>query len=569
MPDRAQWTIAEPDARAVDALTRSLGVGRIAARCLVNRGLASAERARGFLEPRLSELDVPDRLIDLDRAVGRVTSALEGGERIGVFGDYDVDGVSSVALLVGFLRDLGAQVVPLVADRFAGGFGLGLPAVRRFCESGCGLIIAVDSGPGELEASREAARLGLQIIVIDHHRVEEERPDLLAYVNPQRRGCEFADKSLAAVGLAFYFAAAVRTRLVEAGALARDAVDPRELLDLVALGTVADVVPLTDNNRILVHHGLSLLTNTRRHGLRALLKAARVRAERIRADHIAFQLAPRLNAAGRMGSAMDALELLTCEEPLAAERLAARLEQLTQERRSVEERVAELACRQVEAERLADQPVLVVGGEAWHRGVLGIVAARLTEQYGKPAFVLGFDGELGTGSARAQGQLNLHRSLAGVAEHLVRYGGHRDAAGFTIERAAFDRFRRALVDHAAAHVEPELLRGVVCDARIEPGEITADLLAEIDRLAPFGHRNPEPVFEVGELRVLDSRVVGAGHLKLELMIPGGSVSAFGPRMGHDGQRVPPVIRVAAALTHDEWKGHGAPELRLAAPPIEI
>lgn len=569
MPGRAQWTIAEPDARAVEALVHSLGVGQIAARCLVNRGHVSPDRVRGFLKPRLSELDTPDRLLDLDVAVNRVAEGLERGERIGVFGDYDVDGVSSVALVAGFLRDLGAQVVPLVADRFAGGFGLGVSSVKQLHESGCGLIIAVDSGPGEIEASRLAAQLGIEIIVIDHHRVEGERPDLLAYVNPQRRGCEFADKSLAAVGLAFYFAAAIRTRLVEAGVLVRDAVDPRSLLDLVALGTVADVVPLTDNNRILVHHGLALLSNTRRYGLRALLKVARVRANRIRADHIAFQLAPRLNAAGRMSSAVDALELLTCEDPAEAERLAARLEQLTQERRSVEERVAELACRQVEAERLADRPVLVVGGDGWHRGVLGIVAARLTEQYGKPAYVLGFDGEVGTGSARAQGQLNLHQSLAGVAEHLVRYGGHRDAAGFTVTRAAFDRFRRALVEHAAANVEPDLLRGVVCDARIRPDEITADLLVEIDQLAPFGHRNPEPVFEVNELRVLDSRVVGAGHLKLELMIPGGSVSAFGPRMGHEGQRVPPVIRVAAALTHDEWKGHGAPELRLAAPPIEI
>jgi len=565
----APWTIAEPDARAVAALVRELGVGEITATCLVNRDLGSPDDARTFMAPLLKQLDRPDRMADLERAVDRVVEGLDRDEQIGIFGDYDVDGVSSVALLVSFLRKLGARFTPLVADRFAGGFGLGAEAVERFFQCGCRLIIALDSGPGELAASRAAEELGVEIIVVDHHRVESPRADLLAYVNPQRADCRFPDKSLAAVGLAFYFAAAIRSRLVEIGRLDRDAFDPRTLLDLVALGTVADVVPLKQNNRILVHHGLKRLSLTDRPGLRALFRGARLRGSRIRADHIAFQLAPRLNAAGRMSNAMDALELLICEDRGEAERLTARLEQLTQERRSVEERVTELACRQVEERRLVDQPALVVWGDGWHRGVLGIVAARLTEQYGKPAYVVGFDDEIGVGSARAQGQLNLHESLVVAAEHLVRYGGHRDAAGFTVDRGALDRASGALVEYAATSADTSGVRGVVCDARISPADVTGSLLSELDRLAPFGNQNPEPVFELDGLRVLESRVVGTGHLKLELMVPGGSVSAFGPRMGHDGGRVPPVIRVAAALTHDEWKGDGSPELRLQALPVEI
>ena len=569
MSVRAQWTVAEPDARAVDALVRELGVAEISARCLVNRDHRSPADARAFMAPRLGQLDPPDGMADLERAVDRVVDGLERGERFGIFGDYDVDGVSSVALIVSFLRNLGARFDALVADRFAGGFGLGIGAVQRFEQSGCQLIVALDSGPGDPAASRAARELGLEIIVVDHHRVEEPCADLLAYVNPQRADCRFRDKSLAAVGLAFYFVAAIRSRLVELGRLEREAFDPRTLLDLVALGTVADVVPLRENNRILVHHGLDRLSRTERPGLRALFRGARLRASRIRTDHIAFQLAPRLNAAGRMGTAMDALELLNCEDDREADRLTARLEQLTQERRSVEERVTELASRQVEEQGLADRPVLVVWGDGWHRGVLGIVAARLTEQYGKPAYAVGFDGEVGVGSARAQGQLNLHESLATAAGHLLRYGGHRDAAGFTVERGAIEGFGDALAEYADGATDPSGMRGVVCDARLAPADVKESLLTELDRLAPFGNANPEPVFEVDDLRVLDSRVVGTGHLKLELMVPGGSISAFGPRMGRDGGRVPPVIRVAAALTHDEWKGDGSPELRLQAPPVEV
>jgi single-stranded-DNA-specific exonuclease len=564
-----QWTVAEPDARAVDELVRELGMGEIAARCLVNRGHGTPEEARVFLDPKLRALDPPDRMADLERAVDRVVEALDRGERIGVFGDYDVDGVSSVALIISLLRQLGAGFTPLVADRFAGGFGLGAEAVERFDRDGCRLIVALDSGPGEPTASREAERLGIPIIVVDHHRVEGPRPDLLAYLNPQRPDCLFPDKSLAAVGLAFYFTAAIRTRLVETGRLERGAFDPRSLLDLVALGTVADVVPLEDNNRILVHHGLERLSRTDRPGLRALFRGARLRGNRIRTDHIAFQLAPRLNAAGRMSNAMDALELLICEDEREADRLTARLEQLTQERRSVEESVTEQACRQVEERRLDNRPVIVVSGDGWHRGVLGIVAARLTEQFGKPTFVLGFDGEVGVGSARAQGQLNLYESLVAAAPHLVRYGGHRDAAGFTVDRSALDELYGALDDFASRSTDLTQRRGVVCDARLRPDDANQQLLCELDRLAPFGNCNPEPVFEVNELRVIDSRVVGAGHLKLELIVPGGSISAFGPRMGRDGARVPPVIRVAATLSPDEWKGDGSPELRLQAPPVEV
>jgi single-stranded-DNA-specific exonuclease len=566
---RDHWTIAEPDARAVDTLVRELGVGEITARCLVNRDHGSPDEARAFLNPKLRALEPPDRMADLDRAVDRVVAALDRDERIGIFGDYDVDGISSVALMVSLLRRTGARFTPLVADRFAGGFGLGARAVERFDREGCRLIIALDSGPGEPDATRAAEQRGMQVIVVDHHRVEGPRPDLLAYLNPQRPDCGFADKSLAAVGLAFYFAAAIRSRLVETGRLERGAFDPRSLLDLVALGTVADVVPLKDNNRILVHHGLARLSRTERPGLRALFRGARVRGSRIRTDHIAFQLAPRLNAAGRMSDATEALELLVCDDEREADRLTARLEQLTQERRSVEERVTELACRQVEQRRFDDLPVLVVSGDGWHRGVLGIVAARLTERYGKPTYALGFDGQVGVGSARAQGQLNLYESLVAAAPHLLRYGGHRDAAGFTVAREALDRFTDALSEFASTNADPSRKRGVVCDARLRPVDVNDRLLSELDRLAPFGHRNPEPVFEVGELRVIDSRVVGGGHLKLELIVPGGSVSAFGPRMGREGARVPPVIRVAAALSHDEWKGDGSPELRLQAPPVEI
>ena len=566
MLPEATWTVAGPDTSVVEMLAGELGLNPIVARCIVNRGHDDPSLVREYLEPRLSSLTSPDSMADLSRAAKRTVEAIARGERIGVFGDYDVDGVTSAALVTSFLRDLDVDGETAIADRFAGGYGLTPAVVEEMHAKGVALLIVVDCGTSDHAAANRARELGVDIIIVDHHAVEGNHPEVAAFVNPQRKDCGFPDKGLAAVGLAFYFVAAVRSRLVEGGRLERSKVDPRNYLDLVALGTVADVAPLVGNNRIFVSFGLKQLSESRRPGLTALVKTSRIRSRRMRSEHISYQLAPRLNAAGRLASARDSFEILIARGQRESAALADRLEALTMERRQIEERVSNEARRQVDELGIRNSPVIVVGGDGWHRGVLGIVAARLGEEFRRPTYVIGFEGDEGVGSARSQGQINLHKSLMAVERHLVRFGGHRDAAGFTIERSSLTAFRKDLSSHVASLDRRMAPAPLVCDGRLNPSQLTSSLLSDLERLGPFGNGNPEPVFEVAGLDVLGARVVGGSHLKLELKTPTGTVSAFGPRMGAIATEIPPMIRVAASVTHDEWRGEGTPELRLVQPP---
>ncbi len=566
---RATWSVAETNDSIVDEISRNAGVSPIVASCLANRGLTDLNSIREFLEPRLGMLTLPDNMADLDVAARRTVDAIRRGEKIGVFGDYDVDGVTSAALVASFFRDINIYTETMIADRFGGGYGLSAGVVDRMIEVGCTLLIVLDCGTSDHEAVDRASKAGIDVIIVDHHGVEGAHPKAVAFVNPQRKDCQFPDKTMAAVGLAFYYVAAVRTLLVEEGDISKSHADPRQLLDLVALGTVADVAKLTGNNRIFVSHGLKILSSCKRGGLSALMKISKIRTRRMRTDHISYQLAPRLNAAGRLASARDSYELLMSTEHKESVRLAERLEQLTLERRQVEERVSKQARRQVSEERLAEQPAIVVAGDGWHRGVIGIVAARLSEEFDKPTYVIGFDGDVGTGSARAPGkQVHLHHSLLAASDSLVRFGGHRDAAGFMVEREKLKTLREQIGEYVAREsTQDNDSQHIACDGRLNPSQLTSDLLLELERIGPFGNGNPEPIFEVAGLNVLSGRVVGVNHLKLELKTPSGTVAAFGPRMGEYADGIPPMIRVAAAITVDEWRGENVPELRLVKPPV--
>ncbi|MFO8072807.1 MAG: single-stranded-DNA-specific exonuclease RecJ [Polyangia bacterium] len=562
------WSVAEVDPAAVERLRRAHRLGPVTAGCLLNRGLSEPGEVSAFLRPRLADLALPDGMADLEPAAGRTARAVTARERIGVFGDYDVDGVTSAALVVDLLRRLGASVGCELADRFGGGYGLTEAAVERFAEGGCNLLIVLDCGTSDRPALLRAAELELDTIVIDHHRPAAEPPPATAFVNPRREDCRFVDREMAAVGLAFYFAAAVRRRLADSGVASAAGLDPRELLDLVALGTVADLVPLRGNNRILTARGLERLGSGTRPGLRALVDRTRIGSGPVRTDHVAFQLAPRLNAAGRLGSPGEALELLLASDSREAARLADRLEHLSNRRRELERGVAARARRETADRGRDSDPLIVVWGDGWHRGVIGIVAARLAEELDRPAFVVGFDESgVGTGSARGRGRLDVHRALSAAADQLERFGGHREAAGFTVGRERIEDLRRKLLEHAGPLVEGERASTTVCDSTVGAAELNAELLAELGRLAPFGKSNPEPLLDIAGLHVLRGRVVGTDHLKLELRTPSGPISAFGPRLGRCAADLPRVVRVAAALGADEWKGGGALELRLAEAPI--
>lgn len=559
------WTVQVPDVGLVSRLAGALGVARAAAACLVNRGLSDPLEASLFLEPKLADLLVPSKMADLDKAAERVAAAVVSRERVGIFGDYDVDGVTSAALITLLLRQLGIETENCLADRFSG-YGLNPGVVELMIGRGCTLIVALDCGTSDLEAAQVARAAGVDLVIVDHHRIDGAHPAAFAFVNPQRADCHFGDLSLAAVGLAFYFAGAIRSALVSKGVLRRDQLDLRPLLELVALGTVADVMPLRGNNRILVQHGLRQISKAPSEGIHALLRVAKIRASRVRSDHIAFQLAPRLNAAGRVSHAREAFELLVSRHRGEAEDLAVKLDSLSCDRRALEGEVLEQAKASIEARGLSRQRVVVVSGDGWHRGVLGIVASRLGEWMSRPVCVLSFDGDNGTGSARGQGQVNLHQLLASASLFLQRFGGHRDAAGFSVERRNLEKFEAAVEAYADANWLEVPQAPLLCETRVAASELSAELVEQLERIGPFGSGNPEPVFEIDGLYVLEKRVVGREHLKLKLKTPTGTLSAFGPRLAAKIQDIPPLVRLAATLAVDEWRADGSPELRLAAPP---
>jgi single-stranded-DNA-specific exonuclease len=329
------------------------------------------------------------------------------------------------------------------------------------------------------------------------------------------------------------------------------------------------MMPLCGNNRILVKIGLEMMSCAPRPGIQALIRTARIRSPRLRSDHIAYQLAPRLNAAGRMSDAKEAFDLLMAKSRSDAERLALNLDRLSSMRRSVEDEVLEEVRRRIGDTALGEGRTVVVAGDGWHRGVLGIVAARLGELTGRPVYLVSFEGHEGIGSGRGQGQIDLYHSLCAASEHLVRFGGHHDAVGFTLSKDRLEVFTQSVEAYAKDNWKDASGQELVCDAALKLSDLTPELVSEIERLGPFGEGFSQPVFAISEIYVLDRRVVGQDHLKLDLKLPSGTIAAFGPRMGAYAQSIPHVVSMAVNLTVDEWRGSGQPELRLVAPPSPL
>lgn len=570
-----QLWIRPVDEQIVTKLATALRVRPATARCLAARGVLDPREAQGFVDPRLAALRPPAGLAGLPRAVGRIADAVERGERIGVFGDYDVDGVTTTALLTSFLRSAGAQVEAAVARRDAG-YGFTPAAAADFAARGCQLVITGDCGTSDLEAIAAAAAHGIEVIVIDHHTVPsaEIAHPALSLVNPFRPDSTFPFRGMASVGLAFYVAAAVRTELRDRGQFrARPEPDVRDLLDLVALGTIADLVPLAAENRILTALGLRRLQSRARPGIAALLAAAGVAGDReIDARTVAWKLAPRINAPGRLGAAEPALALLLASTDTAAER-AQVLEAANADRRAIQERVMAEAL-----EQLGDRDpgaAIVLAGEGWPSGVVGIVAAKLVDRFQRPAFVVGIDPVtgIGRGSARTAGGVNLYRALAEAAQQpgcLERFGGHAAAAGFTVARDAVASLSEALGGACARLAEGSgpvsSVREV--DAEVRLSEIDERLATELAGLGPFGQDNPAPVLVTRNARVSAVRRVGdvtrgPGHLKLTLQDEHGTArTAIGFGLGDRPVEIGARLDLAFVPIVSTWQGRRSAELEL-------
>ncbi|HYZ89724.1 MAG TPA: single-stranded-DNA-specific exonuclease RecJ [Myxococcales bacterium] len=534
-------------------LAADLGLLPAVGRALWARGLRQAEEAARFLAPRLDQLPDPFALKGIESAVARVVRALETRETICVYGDYDVDGVTSTALLVSVLRAFArlapgggppARIDYYVPNRIVEGYGLNVDALRRLAQRGTRLLVTADCGVTAVAEIDAAARLGMDVVVIDHHtssQSAEALPRAVAILNPHQPGCPFPARELAAVGVAFHLLLALRRRLRDAGWFAgKREPNLREQLDLVALGTIADVVPLTGANRILVHFGLRELAQAGRPGIAALKSVAQIGASVTCAD-VGFKLGPRVNAAGRLADASVGVRLLLSEDPAEARMLAQELDRANAERQELQARIADEAA--AKAEELGERRALVVSSSGWHVGVAGIVASRLVDRFHRPALVLcEEDGGVAKGSGRSIDGFHLYEALAQCSEHLTRFGGHRHAAGVTLPTSAVAQLAESLEQIARERLDAEQLTPRLrIDAVLRPEEINLQLAAQLRRLAPFGCGNPEPVFVCDEMEALevrklpDRRADGPGHLKLRL---GPLQSGWTPRVCESPERLP-------------------------------
>jgi single-stranded-DNA-specific exonuclease len=529
---------------------------RPVAAVLARRAPETDEATDAYLNPRLDRLQHPDGLPDLDRAVARVLRAVDAGETVFVHGDYDVDGITGTAFLTRTLRAMDAKVVPYVPGR-SEGYGLRDRGIAAATAAGAQVLITVDTGTRAVDAVAEAQKAGLDVIVLDHHAPGDTLPAALV-VNPLR-GDHPGFVSLSAVGVAAKFMhamgrAAPRPALREAY---------REALQLVALGTIADMVPLIGENRIFVTHGLVGLARSRWAGVKALKATAGLTRDRVTSADVAFFLAPRLNAAGRMGEARDALDLLLTDDPAEAYRIAERMEGQNRSRRRAEENAMQEALETVRGlEPLP--PALVLWADGWEPGIVGIVAGRLLERFQRPVFLIAMGEEIGRGSARSFREFPLPAALVACDDLLLEHGGHAEAAGFGIHRNRLEAFReRVAVLAAAAPGRGADGSPVELDAAVELDEITPDCVRWLDRLAPFGRGNPEPLFGAEGLTVAGpATVVGKRHLKLELAWRGTRLSAIA---FHQGDRVRELERggkVDAAFhaAFDTWRGGQAVQL---------
>jgi len=567
-----RWRPRLNDERAALAIAQHLGVPDVLGRVLAARGVGIDE-AEAFLDPKLRDLlPDPSHLLDMDKAVARIVGAINGGEKIGVFADYDVDGACSASLLVRFFAALGRDLLVYVPDRIAEGYGPNTPALLKLKEQGVSLVLTVDCGTTAFSPLKDAADAGLDVVVIDHHVAEPMLPDAVAVVNPNRLDETSSVGQLCAAGMVFMLIIAVNRALRDAFWYGEGHGEPdlMKMLDLVALATVADVVPLTGVNRALVRQGLAVMARRENPGIAALADISRL-DELPEAWHLGFMLGPRVNAGGRVGEAGLGVKLLTTNDKDEATGIAMRLDQYNSERREIEAAVLNAAMAQAERQAEADAPLILVASEGWHPGVIGIVAGRIKETFNRPACVVSIENGLGKGSGRSVRGVDLGPAViaAHQAGHLVNGGGHAMAAGFTVAGERLDDFRRFLTDHienqlAGAVLAPDI--GI--DGALSPEGATVEFIDSLNDAGPFGAGNPRPRFVLPAVAPINARIVGTDHVSCFLAAPQG-----GPRLKSIAFRTAgtPVgeallnarggaLHVAGHLNVDTWQGDRKPQL---------
>lgn len=588
-----KWVLADHDAGAVSQLSRRTGIPELIARLMVVRGITDPTAALSFLSSDLSSLSDPRLFLGMDRAVSRIKEAISRKERIVVYGDYDVDGVTGSAVLVLGLRDLGADVESYIPDRMTEGYGLNRPSLQTLHAAGAKLVITVDCGISAFQEARFSAETGLDLIITDHHEISGSKgtdglnglnsssgyplPDALAVLHPclliTEASAEERDRLgvLTGVGVAFKLVQALR------GASGSDP-ELTKLLDLVTLGTVADMGRITGENRVLVKEGLALLSSEsarRRPGVEALMQVAGLIGKRVTVGTVGFSLAPRINASGRLEKADKAFRLMTCEDPEAALRIARELDDVNRARQEVEERIWESARELCLKTDLGGTGAFVLASDEWHPGVVGIVASRIVEEFYRPAVLIALKDSSGKGSARSIPGFDLHRGLSRCADLLTGFGGHKYAAGLSVVEEKIPLLRERLSGLVLEEFrEPGFVRSLTIDAPVSLDDLTADLMRDIERMAPFGQGNPEPRLGAKGLELLSLRTVGNGNKHVKMRLRQNNAAQFDAIAFGKGDRyggmLKPGSRIAAVFTprFNTWNGATSIELDIRDVKVE-
>jgi single-stranded-DNA-specific exonuclease len=529
------WRIHEPSEEIRSRLVEELGIHPVIAQILINRQIRNPEEARRYLYPSLKDLHNPFLMKDMQKGVDRVIRSIDQGEKVAVFGDYDIDGITSVAILYRFLSQIHEGTVHYIPDRVDEGYGLNREAIDQLAREGVRLIITVDCGTSDFDEVAYARSLGIDTVVLDHHEIPDEIPHAVAVVNPNRKDCPFPFKQLAGVGIVFNFLIALRGRLRNAGFWnERPYPNLREYLDLVALGTIGDIVPLVDENRILTKIGLDLINENQRVGIKALRESAGLGSSVIDAGVASFSLIPRINAAGRIGSPREAVKLLLTWDAAEASQIAAQLESYNRERQRMEKVILDDIFARIDpAKDLPGRGAVVLSSTDWHPGVIGIVASRIVDRFYRPTILISLRNGIGKGSGRSISEFNLYRGLKQCESLLLSFGGHRYAAGISIREENIEKFT-ALLNGIIREELPVagLTPQTVIDAFCSLNEVTYDFLSQLEGLAPFGHMNPEPVICVRNVQISSPSIVGNKHLRMRVLGNGVSCNSIWFNKGH-------------------------------------
>jgi len=543
-----KWEICNTNLEKVEEISKKYNISNLLAVALVNRGLSQDEDLKIFLNPTRKDFHDPFLLPDMDKAVDRILKAIENKEKVIIYGDYDVDGITSITVLKKFLEERGIEVQEHIPNRLEEGYGLNIESIKEIAKQKYTLMITVDCGISGLEEVKFAKELGIETIITDHHEPLEELPEAVAIVDAKIKTSKYPFRGLAGVGVVFKLIQAIGIKL------GLEEKEYLKFLDLVCVGTISDIVPLIDENRVIAKLGLKLVEVTKNHGLAALLKAAGYK--NIDSNSVSFGIAPRINACGRMGYQEEALNLFLAENSTEAEMLTERLNSYNKQRQEIEKRIYEEASKKIEESK--NESAIVLGEDNWHHGVIGIVASKITEMYFKPTILICFEEEFGKGSGRSIPGFDLHNALCKSSEYLEKYGGHEMAVGLSLKKENFEKFKNKFQEIASQSNIEEIIPIIKVDAEITSNDLQINKIKELKMLEPFGEGNKLPIFLYKNLKIDSIRALSEGkHLKLTLKDENKIIHAIGFNMGHlSGEYlIDDKVDVVGTLEINEFNGY--------------